>query len=547
MITAIVVAVLLLVSHVPLGDYVARVYTDTRHRRVERLLYRLGGVDPELDQEWTGYLRSLLVFSAAGIGVLYLVLRLQARLPYSLGHPGMAPGLAFDTAISFTTNTSWQSYAGESTLGHLALAAGLGVQGFLSAAVGIATAVALVRGLARRGTGRNLGNFWVDCTRSCTRIILPLAAVAAVVLLVGGVIQNWAHPETVATIAGGHQTLLGGPVASWEPVKLLTGDGGGAFNANSAHPFENPSWYTNIGEIYLMLLIPSVFPRAYGRMIGDRRQGRALAAVVAVLLSVTVVAGIAADAGTHGTVPSAVGRATEGTEVRNGVVASAVFGVAATDSADGAADASYDSFSAPAGGVLMADMMLGEIAPGGAGSGLYGLLMIAMLAVFLGGLMIGRTPEYLGKRLQRREITFVALYLLTVPTLLLTGVAIAIGTRSGTSGLLNTGAHGLSEGLYALTSAANSNGSAFSGLNANTPFYNGMLGIVMLLGRYLPMVFVLGLAGAFARQRVRVETAGTLRTHTPFFVGFVIAIAVLASLLSYLPALALGPLADSLH
>src|SRR5664279_1939294 len=294
--------------------------------------------------------------------------------------------------------------------------------------VGIAAAMALVRGLARRGTGRVgnfwVGNFWVDITRSCTRLVLPIAAVAALVLLLAGVIQSWQHPDVLTTLSGGQQTVLGGPVASWEPVKLMTGDGGGAFNANSAHPFENPSWLTNVFEIYLMLLLPSVFPRAYGRMVGDRRQGWALAAVVAVILLGSITAAAAAQSGAHGPVPVAVGAATEGTEVRNGVVASAVFGVAATASADGAADSSYDSFTGLGGGILMANMMLGEVSPGGSGSGLYGLLIVALLAVFLGGLMIGRTPEFLKKRLGAREMKLVSLIILTAPIAVLIGTGI---------------------------------------------------------------------------------------------------------------------------
>ncbi len=546
MLTAVVVLALLAAVHVPLGDYVAGVYTSERHWRAERALYRLGGIDPATDQRWPMYLRSLLLFSAAGIGFLYLILRLQAYLPFSLGHPGMPPVLAFNTAVSFTTNTSWQSYAGESTLGHLALASGLGVQAFLSAAVGIAAAVALVRGLGRRGTDR-VGNFWVDVTRSCTRLILPLALIGGVLLLALGVIQNWHAATTVTTLAGGSQTILGGPVASWEPIKLLTGDGGGAFNANSAHPFENPSPLSNIVEIFLMLVIPSAFPRAYGRMIRDTRQGWALAAVVSVLLAGSIALGLFAQSGQHGTVPVAVGGAVEGTELRNGVSDSALFGMTATASADGAADASYDSFTGLGGGLLMANMMLGEISPGGSGSGLYALIVISLITVFLGGLMVGRTPEYLGKRVSRREMTFLALYTLTMPAILLVGTALAIGFPTGRSSLFNTGAHGLSEALYALTSAANSNGSAFAGLNANTPFFNTLLGIVMLLGRYLPIVFVLALAGAFARQQPRPVFEGTLKTHTPLFVTFTVVVAVLTSLLSFVGALALGPLADVLH
>jgi K+-transporting ATPase ATPase A chain len=546
MLTALVVLGLLAAVHVPLGNYIAHVYTSQRHWRAERIVYRLGRIDPGADQRWTSYLRSLLAFSLAGIGLLYLLLRLQAHLPYALGHPGMAPALAFNTAVSFTTNTSWQSYAGESTLGHLALAAGLGVQGFLSVAVGMAAAVALVRGLQRRSTDQ-VGNFWVDVTRSCTRLVLPLALAGGVVLLALGVVQNWQDPHTITTITGGSPTLIGGPVASWEPVKLLTGDGGGAFNANSAHPFENPSPLSNVIEIFLMLVIPSAFPRAYGRMVGDRRQGWALAAVVAVLLTAGITAGLLAQSGQHGTVATAVGGSVEGTEVRNGVASSALFGLAATASADGAANASYDSFTALGGGVLMANMMLGEIGPGGGGSGLYALLVVALIAVFLGGLMVGRTPEYLGKRVRRREITFVALYTLTMPAILLTGAALVIGSHNGQSSLLNTGPHGLSEALYAVTSSANSNGSAFAGINANTPFLNTLLAVVMLVGRYLPIVFVLALAGAFARQQPRPDTAGTLKTATPFFVALVVGIAVLTSLLSFVAALALGPLAESLH
>lgn len=545
MLTVFVVLGLLAAVHVPLGDYIARVYTTPQHWRVERVFYRVGGIDPDADQRWPVYVRSLLIFSGTGIGLLYLLLRMQAHLPYSLGHTGMPPALAFNTAVSFTTNTSWQSYAGESTLGHLALATGLGVQGFLSAAVGIAAAAALVRGLARRNTDR-VGNFWVDVTRSCTRLILPMAVISGLILLALGVIQNWHGAHTITTITGGSQTLLGGPVASWEPIKLLTGDGGGAFNANSAHPFENPSAVSNTFEIFLMLVIPSAFPRAYGRMVGDRRQGWALAAAAAVLLVLSISAGSLAQSGQHGTVPVAVGSSAEGTEVRNGVAASALFGVAATASADGAADASYDSFTGFGGGVLMANMMLGEISPGGAGSGLYALLVFTLLAVFLGGLMIGRTPEYLGKRVRKREMTFIALYTLTMPATLLIGVALAIGTGSGRSSLLNTGAHGMSEALYAITSAANSNGSAFAGINANTTFYNTLLGIVMLVGRYLPIVFVLALAGAFAQQKTRPETAGTLKTHTTLFVAMLVGVAVLISLLSFVAALGLGPLAEAL-
>ncbi len=540
----LIVAVLAAV-HVPLGNYIARVFTTRGHWRVERVAYRLAGVDPDADQRWPVYLRSLLAFSLVGVGLLYLVLRLQAHLPLSLGHPGMSPDLAFNTAISFTTNTSWQSYAGESTLGHLALGLGLGTEAFLSVAVGMAAAVALVRGLTRSETDR-LGNFWVDVTRGCTRLVLPLATVGALVLLGFGVVQNLHSAHAVLPLAGGHQAVPGGPVASWESAKLLTGDGGGAFNANSAHPFEDPGSWANLVEIVLMLLIPSAFPRAYGRMVGDRRQGWALAAVMSLLFALSLGAGLAAQHGTHGTVPAAVGSATEGTEVRNGVATSTLFGVAATSSADGAADASYDSFTALGGGVLMATMMLGEVSPGGGGSGLYGLIMVALLAVFLGGLMVGRTPAYLGKRVRKREISLVALYALATPAVLLVASAVVVAVPRGRAGFLNTGAHGLSEGVYAITSAANSNGSAFAGLSANSPFWNVVLGIVMLVARYLPMIFVVALGGAFARQRA-VSTSGALPTHSPSFVWLAAATALVVSMLSFAPMLALGPLADGLR
>ena len=393
---AVVLGVVVAV-HVPLGDYMARVYTADRHWRIETVLYRVCGVDPTSEQRWSTYLRSLLAFSAVGILGLYALLRLQGNLPYSLGHPGMAAALAFNTAVSFTTNTSWQNYAGESTLGHLALATGLGTQAFASAAVGLAAAVALIRGLVRQQSDR-VGNFWVDLTRGIVRILLPLAALFAIVLIAGGVIQNLHAPQVNTTLAGGQQTILGGPVGSWEPIKLLSGDGGGAFNANSAHPFENPAAWTNTIEIVLMLLVPTAFIRTFGRMVGDRRQSWALLAVAGVLFIGALTVSDVSQSGHHNAVPAAVGSPTEGTETRVGVSASTLFGIGATGSADGAAPASYDSFTSIGGGMLMATMMLGEVSPGGAGSGLYGLLILALLAVFLAGLMVGRTPEYLRKK-----------------------------------------------------------------------------------------------------------------------------------------------------
>ncbi|HWR48936.1 MAG TPA: potassium-transporting ATPase subunit KdpA [Pseudonocardiaceae bacterium] len=543
---ALLVVAVLAVVHVPLGDYLSRVYTSRRHWRVETAVYRWCGIDPEAEQRWTHYLASLLAFSAVGVLVLYALLRLQAHLPLATGHRGVPPGLAFNTAVSFTTNTSWQNYAGESTLGNLAQAAGLGVQAFASAAVGLAAGLALTRGLARQHT-EAVGNFWVDLLRSITRVLLPISVAFAVMLIGLGVIQNLHDPQAVATLAGGRQIIPEGPVGSWEPIKLLSGDGGGFFNANSAHPFENPTPATNVIEIILMLLIPTAFIRTFGTMIGDRRQSWALLAVAGLLFVGALVATGAAEHAHHDPAPLAAGAATEGTETRFGIPASATFGAAATATADGAANSSYDSFTSLGGGVLLATMMLGEISPGGAGSGLYGLLMIAMLAVFLGGLMVGRTPEYLRKRIRAPEIKLIALYHLTTPAAILVSAGLALALPAGRSGTGNPGAHGLSEIVYAFTSSANSNGSAFAGLAGNTTFYNTALGVVMLTGRYLPIIMVLALAGSLAQQRYGAVTTGTLPTHRPLFITLVTGVALILTALTFIPALALGPLAEGLH
>ncbi|HEX2809072.1 MAG TPA: potassium-transporting ATPase subunit KdpA, partial [Kineosporiaceae bacterium] len=454
---ALLVLCLLGTAYVPFGNYMAKTYTATRHWRIETLIYRLCGVDPDQDQTWVHYLRSLLAFSAIGVLALYGLLRTQALFPFSQGHQGVPAALAFNTAISFTTNTSWQNYAGEATLGHLALAVGLGVEAFASAAVGMAGGVALVRGLARRQTDR-IGNFWVDLVRGSIRILLPLSAIFAVVLVALGVVQNLHGPQAVTTVAGGSQTLLGGPVGSWEPIKLLSGDGGGAFNANSAHPFENPNPVTNVLEIVMMLLIPVCFIRLFGRMVGSHRQGWALLAVAGMLFAGGAVATTAAEHAHHDVASIAAGAATEGTETRFGIPSSALFGATATATADGAADAGYDSFSSLGGGVLMANILLGEVSPGGAGSGLYGLLMIALLAVFLAGLLVGRTPEFLGKQLRAAEMRLIALYTLTAPVIILAAAGVAAALPVGRRAPGNPGPHGFSEILYAFTSSTNSNG-----------------------------------------------------------------------------------------
>ncbi|WP_239395474.1 potassium-transporting ATPase subunit KdpA [Frankia sp. CiP3] len=536
----------LALSYGPFGDYMYRVYTGKRHLRVERGVYRLVGVDPEADQRWSTYLRSVLAFSVVGVLFLYALLRLQHRLPLSLGFAGMEPGQAFNTAVSFVTNTNWQSYSGESTLGHLAQMAGLAVQNFVSAAVGMSVAIALVRGLTRKRTDQ-VGNFWVDLTRTCLRILLPVAVVAAVVLIAGGVIQNLHGSRAITTLAGGTQRVTGGPVASQEAIKEFGTNGGGFYNVNSAHPFENPTSWTNWLQIYLLLLIGFSLPRTFGRMVGNTRQGLAIVAVMAGLLIASFAVNAGFQMAHHGTVPSAVGAAAEGTETRFGIPDSAAFASSTTMTSTGAVDSFHDSYTSLGGATLLVNMMLGEIAPGGTGSGLYGMLVLAVITVFVAGLMIGRTPEYLGKKIGSREIKFASLYILTTPAVALIGTAAAMARPGERAGMLNAGAHGLSEVLYAFTSAANNNGSAFAGITVNTNWYNTALGIAMLAGRFLPMVFVLGLAGSLARQQPVPISAGTLPTQRPQFAGMLAGVAVIVVALTYFPALALGPLAEGLH
>lgn len=542
----VAIAVLVVFLHVPLGNYLAAVYTARTDWRVERVIYRLVGVQPDARQRWTGYLSAILAFSAVSVLALYGLLLLQVYLPEPWGHKGMTPALAFNTAISFTTNTSWQNYPGEATLGHVGLVAGLGVQAFASLAVGMCVAVVLIRGLARYQNSE-IGNFWVDLVRTVVRILLPLSVVVTLILLALGVVNNFHGAQDVSTIAGGSQTLLGGPVATWESIKLMSGDGGGAFNVNSAHPFENPTPLTNVVEIVAMLLIPVAFLRTFGVMVGDRRQGWALLAVVASLYVLATVALVAATSVPHGTVVHAVGAPVEGTEMRFGVPGSAVFGQAATASGDGAANSSYDSFASLGGAVLMLNMMLGEVAPGGAGSGLYGLEMMVLLAVFLGGLMVGTTPEYLKQRLQARHMKLVSLYILALPIAVLVGTAIAMALPGQRAAMLNTGPHGLSEVLYAFTSSAANNGSGFAGFSGNTTWFNVALAFAMVIGRFLPIIAVLALAGTFAAQRPGVVTAGTLKTHTPTFVVLTLASSLLLIGLEYLPILVVGPIADALQ
>ncbi|MFI8187120.1 potassium-transporting ATPase subunit KdpA [Actinacidiphila glaucinigra] len=536
----------LALTYRPLGDYMAHTLTSAKHLRVERFAYRLGGVDGDADQKWSVYLRSVLAFSAVSVLFLYAFMRLQSHLLLSIGMPAVTPGVSFNTAASFVTNTNWQSYSGESTMGHLVQMSGLAVQNFVSAAVGIAVVAALIRGFTRRKTDR-VGNFWVDLTRIVVRVLLPLAFVFAIVLVAGGAVQNFHGVDSISTLIGDHQSLTGGPVASQEAIKELGTNGGGFYNANSAHPFENPNAFTNWLEIYLLLVIATSLPRTFGRMVGDNRQGYAIIAVMGVIwaasvaiITVNELHSVSSQAG------HVAGGMMEGKEQRFGVWGSALFAASTTLTSTGAVNSFHDSYSPIGGGMTIFNMMLGEIAPGGTGSGLYGILILAIIAVFVAGLMVGRTPEYLGKKLGGREMKFASLYILTTPAIVLIGSGLAMAMPGQRAGMLNSGAHGFSEVLYAFTSAANNNGSAFAGLTVNTDWYNTALGLAMLFGRFLPIVFVLALAGSLARQQPVPATAGTLPTHRPQFVGLLTAVILIVVGLTYFPALALGPLAEGL-
>jgi K+-transporting ATPase ATPase A chain len=545
LLTVAALVVVLGVTHVPLGDYMARVYTATTHWRAERVLYRVCRIDPDADQTWATYALSVLGFSLASVLFLFGLQRVQQLLPLSLGYDPVEPHLAWNTAASFVTNTNWQNYSGESTMGYLVQMAGLAVQNFASAAVGIAVAVALVRGFARSRTNR-VGNFWVDLVRGCVRILLPLAVVATVVLIAAGVVQNLSNTHTVSTIAGQTQHLPGGAIASQEAIKELGTNGGGPYNANSAHPFENPNAFTNLLEIVMLLLIPFALPRAFGKMLGDRRQGWAILATMAVIFTASLTLITVFEAHHSGAALTSAGAAMEGKEVRFGVPSSALFANATTLTSTGAVNSMHDSFTPLAGGTEMLNMMYGEIAPGGTGSGLYGILVLAVITVFVAGLMVGRTPEYLGKKIRAREVKFAALYILTTPAVVLIGTGVAMSIPSARASMLNAGPHGLSEVLYAFTSQGNNNGSAFAGLTGNTDFYNIAGGLAMLVGRFLPMLFVLGLAGSLAAQKPVPATDGTLPTHRPLFATMLVGVVVIVVALTYFPALALGPLAEGL-
>ncbi|GAA3551521.1 MULTISPECIES: potassium-transporting ATPase subunit KdpA [Streptomyces] len=535
----------LALAYVPLGNYMARVYSSDKHWRVEKWIYKGIGADPDTQMRWPAYLRGVLAFSVVGVLFLYLLQRLQGVLPGSLGFKSIDPDQAFNTAVSFVTNTNWQSYYGEQAMGHVVQTAGLAVQNFVSAAVGIAVAVALVRGFARSRTGE-LGNFWSDLVRGTVRVLVPIATIGAIVLVACGALQNFSGIHEVGQFMGGHQQWNGGAVASQEAIKELGTNGGGYFNANSAHPFENPTPFSNLWEIFLILLIPFALTRTFGLMVGSVKQGYAILATMATIWLGFTALMMWTEFAHHGPAFQIAGGAYEGKEVRFGVGGSSIFAVATTLTSTGAVDSFHSSFTGLGGGITMLGMMLGEIAPGGTGSGLYGMLIMAIIAVFIAGLMVGRTPEYLGKKIGSREIKLAACYILVTPALVLVFTAFAMALPTPGNSMTNTGAHGFSEILYAYTSASNNNGSAFAGLNADTQWFNTTLGLCMLLGRFVPMIFVLALAGSLAEQKPVPATAGTLRTDKPLYAGLLVGTIIIITGLTYFPALALGPLAEGL-
>jgi potassium-transporting ATPase potassium-binding subunit len=532
--------------YIPLGNYIAHVFTSEKHWKVERGIYKLAGIDPEADMRWGTYARSILAFSLVCVLLVYLIERTQHWLPYSEGMSNVTPDTAWNTADSFTTNTNWQNYAGEATMGYFTQVVALMVQQFMSAAVGLAVAIAMIRGFIRHKTGR-LGNFWVDVTRGTFRLLLPIAVVGCLVLVAGGAIENLSHYITYTTLSGAKQTIPGGLVASQEIIKDLGNNGGGWFNVNSAHPFENPNPFTNIFEIFILLLIPFATPRAFGKMVGDNRQGYALVSVM-VAIWAAAVGGISWFEALHGGAgPKLAGAAMEGVETRFGTTGCSLFAASTTVTSTGAVNCFHDSLTPFGGGIALFDIALGEIAPGGIGAGMYGILVLAMVTVFVAGLMVGRTPEYIGKKIRPVEMKYAALYFLTLPVVILTAAGIAIGTKAGQSAIFNPGPHGLTEIVYAYASMANNNGSAFAGLGTGATFYQVSGGIVMLLGRFAPEIFALGLAGSLARQSPVPQSAGTLDTRTPLFVGMLIGVILILVGLTYFPALALGPFAEGLH
>ncbi|OCH82593.1 MULTISPECIES: potassium-transporting ATPase subunit KdpA [Gordonia] len=585
--------VILAVAYIPLGDHMARVYSSDKDLRVERVLYRMARVDSRRQQTWVGYALAVLAFSLISFLVVYLLQRLQGVLPWSDGKSGVAPSMAFNTAISFVSNTNWQSFSPEVVMSNLTQMLGLAVQNFVSAAVGLAVAIAVIRGIvSRRGTGE-IGNFWVDLVRGSVRILLPLSLVLATLLITQGLVQSWHTGFGWTTLDGADARSMLGPFASQEAIKELGTNGGGTLSANSAHPFSNPTPLSNLLEIAALLLIPVCLTRTYGTLVGDRRQGLTLLAVMAAIWSLMLTLVWVFESRTAGAASAAAGAMMEGKEVRFGIPGSALFAVSTTGTSTGAVNSAHDSFSAVGGGAVLWNMLLGEVAPGGVGSGLYGILVMAMITVFIGGLLVGRSPTFLGKRIGQHEITMAALYVLVMPALVLIGTGISMILGSTTQAQGNSGEpgtpgsiHGFSEVLYAYASAANNNGSAFGGLTVTGDWFQTSLGMAMLLGRFLPIVLVLALAGLLARQTPRggdarsgdparpsaatgdrvggastavltvpadtatddvaAETRSTLPTSGLLFGFLLTATIVLVAGLTFFPAMALGPIAEAL-
>jgi potassium-transporting ATPase potassium-binding subunit len=546
-----------------LGGYMAKVYGggaapgDRFFGPVERVIYRLTGVDPSREQRWTIYARSLLAFSAVSVLALYLLQRVQGGLPINpTDVPGVPEPLAFNTAVSFVTNTNWQNYAGETTMSHLTQMMGLAVQNFVSAAVGIAVAVALIRGLVRRRSA-TIGNFWVDLTRSTTRVLLPISIIGALVLASQGVIQNLGGFVVAHTLDGAVQLIPGGPAASQEVIKELGTNGGGFLNANSGHPFGSPNGFTNLFELFLILLIPFALTYTFGKLAKDRRQGWAVFAAMFLLWAASAVIAQAFEtngnreldalgANQDASAQLAGGGNYEGKEVRFGPATSGLFAATTTGTSTGAVIAAHDSFTPGGGAVPLVNMMLGEVSPGGVGAGLYGMLTFALLSVFIAGLMVGRTPEYLGKKIQGPEMKLITLYILAMPIIVLVLIGISVVMDTSKASILNSGPHGLSEVAYAFTSAGNNNGSAFGGLTGNTDWYNTTLGLAMLGGRFLLIVPALALAGSLARKQTVPPSAGTFPTGTPLFVGLLIGVVLIVVGLTFFPVLSLGPIVEQL-
>ncbi|TWP50425.1 potassium-transporting ATPase subunit KdpA [Lentzea tibetensis] len=527
-----ILVVALAVVHRPLGDHMARVYSATKHSKLELAIYRLGRVDPDAGQKWSIYAFGVLGFSFVSVVVLYVLQRIQSVLPFDFGRGDVPPGMSFNTAISFVTNTNWQSYVPETVMGHTVQMAGLTVQNFVSAAVGMAVAVALVRGFLRHQSDR-LGNFWVDLVRGVVRILLPISFVFAIVLIALGV--------TMSLKSGVHvdgQLVATAPVASQEAVKELGTNGGGILNANSAHPFENPNAWSNLVEIFLLLVIPVSLTRTFGTLVGNKKQGYVLLSVMGLIWSAMLAVIWVAEA--NGLRPL------EGKELRFGVPGSAIFANSTTSTSTGAINSLHDSFTGLGGGGTLLNMLFGEMTPGGAGTGLYSILVMAIIAMFLAGLMVGRTPEYLGKKLGREEVTAAAVSILAMPTVLLIFAGVAAVLPSTGAALNNPGSHGLSEILYAYASASNNNGSAFAGITVTNDWFQSSLGVCMAFGRFLPIVAVLALAGSLAAQKKVPVTAGTLPTTGPLFATLLAGTIVLVAALTFVPALALGPIAEAL-